>query len=383
VCAGLVTVAGTLYLSAILAAPAVALAIAYGELAYVRSSVRGPRRIVLAFLRPGPIAFVLLFVAGTAATLAAAALTASSRDLDVLTGSGQGTYWGLHASHFLGLVFGLAANLFLLYDWKSGSELGGAIFNPSQLNPTHLMNLAVVTAALVVAAVTTWRLWIRRQEECVRRHTTVLVSWFMPAVILAGVRDNTNAKLWLPAITALIALLAIAASSAHVASARRGLVGLSLVAVVASCVVLPPALARSFQPSAPWEEAQKLANIAGPNDLVVASGWDEVAVDYQIAFPGRAYFSYADSAYRLRFVQELLDASLKDAICLSQRTGGNVYFVQLLDIPKTNWDTFLGGTLHLDFAQLEPYRQHSQPVSSSALGSHPFEPVRLLDPVCG
>jgi len=73
--AALVTLAGTFYLSAILVAPAVALALFYSELPYIRPSAHGLRRIVLAFLRPGPVLFASLLIAGIAATVVAAAVS--------------------------------------------------------------------------------------------------------------------------------------------------------------------------------------------------------------------------------------------------------------------------------------------------------------------
>lgn len=104
------------------------------------------------------------------------------------------------------------------------------------------------------------------------------------------------------------------------------------------------------------EETQRLANYVGSQDLVVGD-WDAISTLYGygwaegghfISFPGDAVLYGPNSLVRLR-----------DAIEAAQKRKGRVYFLSILDDPKTSWDSLIGSRCGVPYADFELYRRHS------------------------
>jgi hypothetical protein len=51
---------------------------------------------------------------------------------------------------------------------------------------------------------------------------------------------------------------------------------------------------------------------------------------------------------------------LREAISRAQKNGAKVYFLAVLDLPKSNWDAFLGSRCGVPYAEMDFYRAHSR-----------------------
>jgi hypothetical protein len=131
-----------------------------------------------------------------------------------------------------------------------------------------------------------------------------------------------------------------------------------------------------FQHDTALTEADNLDRQVGANDLVVATGWDQVGVDFGALYE-KPYVSFVDAAYRHPGDEPALTTEINRSICGTLRKGGRVYAVALLDLDRSQWSDFLGRSLHLDYDALAALRQSSRQVTLGA-PDRP-EPVRLVE----
>jgi hypothetical protein len=104
-------------------------------------------------------------------------------------------------------------------------------------------------------------------------------------------------------------------------------------------------------------EAPRLAGVIGARDLLVGD-WDEISTLYGygwsadgrfISFPTEAVLHGFDSV-----------AQLREAIRRTQRIGGRVYFLSLLDMPRATWNSSLGARCGVPYSEMDFYREHSR-----------------------
>jgi hypothetical protein len=114
----------------------------------------------------------------------------------------------------------------------------------------------------------------------------------------------------------------------------------------------------SHQTKSPeFSEARRLASLIGPQDLLVGD-WDGISNVYGygwsadgrfISFPTEAVVHGFDSVAQLR-------VNIREA----QKRGGQVYFLSLLDVPVSTWDSFLGVRCGVPYSEMDSYRKQSK-----------------------
>ena len=166
-------------------------------------------------------------------------------------------------------------------------------------------------------------------------------------------------KLWIQPLACLFLLLVLGFNAIkHHAGARavllRGAGILFLAGVLANLAwSLEGHLTKPFE----IEEAERLAHIVGPRDLVVGE-WDAVSTLYGSL--------WGDDDRFISFPTEAVTEGMgvmthvREAISRAQQNDAKVYFLSLLDLTKPNWDGFLGSRCGVPYAELDFYRAHSR-----------------------
>jgi hypothetical protein len=104
------------------------------------------------------------------------------------------------------------------------------------------------------------------------------------------------------------------------------------------------------------KETDRLATFIGTGDLLVGD-WDKISTLYGygwakdgqfISFPTEAVYFRSDSVSRLR-----------SRIDERRNLGGRIYFLELLDEPRSTWESFLGSRCGVPFVTFDAYRANS------------------------
>ena len=124
-------------------------------------------------------------------------------------------------------------------------------------------------------------------------------------------------------------------------------------------------------------EAQRLAGVIGTQDLLVGD-WDAISTLYGYGWSRNGRFISFPTEAVLHGFESV--AELREAILETQRIGGQVYFLPILDVPRTTWGSFLGARCGVPYSEMDSYREHSRirelfHSKSSALS------LRQLDPL--
>jgi hypothetical protein len=359
------SLAGAVYLNAFLLAPAVAVGLVDSD--FLSSGGRlGPRLRAVA-KNPRLWVFGLVLLGCAAGILAVSRL---SHDPVLADPTGQGAYGHLTVGHVLGLAFGLANAAFGLVGFDGGSRfLRGGLHGPQIYN-----FFAVGAALLLVVLVAAWTYGAWRSNPDWRQPLVAIGLWLLVPLGFAAYWDNTYTKLWLAPLAAWWALIALGISSRP--GLGRWMPALTMmIAVVTADLVLHVA-PNHFQPDSAVIEATVLATRAGPNDLVVATGYETVGADYE-ALMRKPFLSYVATAYHHPGDPVGLDRAVDERICQVQQNGGTVYVVALLDISRGQWSPFLGDRLHLNFDHLQGLREQSTRIQLQRRGD--AEPVRIIN----
>ena len=198
-------------------------------------------------------------------------------------------------------------------------------------------------------------------------------AWLTGIYLLACYWAAPSEKLWLGAVFAFTVLV-VHAWDRPSWRKRLGAFSGGLLALA-----LGGALAVQVQPDAELSAADALARRVDPNDLVVCAGWDPLCDDYtHVVSRDRPHFSVSDEAVQVDRDPLKLRAALDAAISRTEASGHHVYFLELLDLSRSQWTRLFGLHVRLPFESLDDYRARSRPVGSLAgvQGSR----LRRLDP---
>jgi hypothetical protein len=356
--------AAAVYLNAILLAPAVA--VGFLDSFVLSDTDRLGRRVRSVITNPRLWVFGLVLMVCVAGILVISRL---SHDPVLADPTGQGAYGHLTISHLLGLSFGLANAAFGFVGFD-----GGTRFLRGGLHGRQIYNLLAIGAALVMlvwVAIWTYRAW--RSNPDWRQPLLAVGLWLLVPLGFAAYWDNTYTKLWLAPLAAWWGLIALGISARPVLG-RWMLAITFMISVIAADLTLHVG-PNHFQQDPALTEATALATRAGPNDLVVATGYETVGAEYE-ALMRKPYLSYIDTAYHRPGDPVGLQRTLDARICLVQQRAGTVYVVSLLDINRDQWSPFLGDRLHLDYNRLDALRRQS--TSIQLQGGGDVEPVRVI-----
>jgi len=181
--------------------------------------------------------------------------------------------------------------------------------------------------------------------------------------------DPHYEKLWLQPLAMLAFLIAIALAI----PAGRGWES-DLTSRVAPVILLigtlfnfwPVLLGRRADVSEYFQDAKDISEKVGRDDLVVAD-WGKVSVLYGEVWArkDRSVDFVTQAVYYGKGATE----ALHDDVLETERRGGHVYFLGLLDHSEPDWNSFLGSRCGVPMSDIEPYREHSHVIASYRIGS--------------
>ena len=264
-------------------------------------------------------------------------------------------YLGISISKILNVPIGMLRSIFPilpLYNGIRGFRETGAI------TILVFLLLAVNVAGLSLCyGVLAWR----GRMDLTRFERIGLISaavGFLFTVIPVFVYDPQYDKLWIQPLACfvvfwIVSLRAVSRHSGTFAALSKTISVVLLFGVSLNLVWVFKAHVRE-----PFElnEAERASSMIGSQDLLIGD-WDQISVlcgslwlnDNQFfSFTTAAETGGAEAVGRL---QELVSET-------TQR-GGRVYFLSILDVPQSTWDSFIGGRWGVPYSSLNLYREHS------------------------
>lgn len=174
--------------------------------------------------------------------------------------------------------------------------------------------------------------------------------------------DPNYDKLWLLPIACFMLLVGILTHVNRAARFRKPLLWLGVcllsIEIATSVVWLSQARSRST-PYLP--EAQQVAEIVGPRDLVI-TGWDDVSTIYEALYShrNRVIILPMAAGQRGRLVIDDIEGAITDA----HQNGAQVYFLGVLDLTRESWDGFLGKRRNVPYDAFDSYRRNAQTIAN-------------------
>ena len=264
-------------------------------------------------------------------------------------------FFGVHIIKFVRIPVGLVHNVFPILSDYTGLRnlLRGPILPILGL----VLLLLVVGMLFVFCAARLSRRWSSLTPTL---RTSVLAAGLGLVFCLFPVATWSELydKLWLHPLACICFLLGI---SLHWISkefvAPRLLTHVLPALVLAGVLPNLGSLQRRHAFKAPeMSEAQRLAAMVQPKDLVVGE-WDGVSTLYGFGWAADdQYFSFTSNAAT---VGSRVISDLRNAVLKTQKAGGRVFFLSVLDLPKDSWDSFLGSRCGVYYSELDVYRSHS------------------------
>ncbi len=303
--------------------------------------------------------FILAGVVACAALFGWAYWHQGLRSPDELIGRfsvhGARVYLSLTIGKFLNMPIGLVRNVFPVASYFVG--LRDLLTGPKLFLISFLLVLVSTFAFLFVALQRLVAGW-KSLATPVRTATVSAAVGFAFTIIPLLVWDPQYDKLWLQPLACLAILVACSTVSPDLdGPARSSLSRVLPVLLLCGLATNLVWLTRShYTKNSDMSEAQRLAGVIGTRDLLVGD-WDGISTLYGygwsrdgqfISFPTEAVLHGFDSVTQLR-----------KAVRDTQRTGGRVYFLSLLDVPRASWDSFLGTRCGVPYSELDFYREHS------------------------
>jgi hypothetical protein len=142
--------------------------------------------------------------------------------------------------------------------------------------------------------------------------------------------------------------------------------GIVLIVIEATLTLTFKGIPDRFSETAYLAEAKEVAELVRAQDMVVCD-WDGLSTTYSTVFrngksvqlPALTSESGPDEALK----------KIQRDILQTQREGGQVYFLNVLDIPEKSWNGFLGNRLGLDYYKFDDYRKNTEIIKSFKLNN--------------
>jgi hypothetical protein len=152
--------------------------------------------------------------------------------------------------------------------------------------------------------------------------------------------------------------------------------GIVLIVIEATLTLTFKGVPDRFSEAAYLSEAKEVAELVRAQDMVVCD-WDGLSTTYSTVFrngksiqlPALTSESGPDEALK----------KIRQDILQTQRQGGQVYFLNVLDIPEESWNGFLGNGLGLDYYKFDDFRKNTEVVKSFRLKNGAVTLRRLRD----
>jgi hypothetical protein len=152
--------------------------------------------------------------------------------------------------------------------------------------------------------------------------------------------------------------------------------GIVLIVIEATLTLTFKGIPDHFSETAYLSEAKEVAELVREQDMVVCD-WDGLSTTYSTVFRNGksiqlpALTSESGPGEALKKIQQ--------DILQTQKEGGQVYFLNVLDISEKSWNGFLGGRLGLDYYKFDDYRKNTEIIKSFKLKNGETTLRRLRD----
>jgi len=265
-------------------------------------------------------------------------------------------YLSLTIGKLLNVPVGLVRNTFPVLSFFDG--IRGLLTGPN-LSLVSFLLVMVSTFAFLFAALKRLAEGWSSLAAPIRAAVVAAAVGFAFTVIPPLVWDPQYDKLWLQPLACLAFLVTSSRMVPDLDGRARSPLSKVLPALLLCGLAMNLVwLTRShYTKTSEMSEAQRLAAVIGPRDLLVGD-WDEISTLYGygwsrdggfISFPTEAVLHGFDSV-----------AELREAIRKTQKISGHVYFLSLLDVPRAAWDSSLGARCGVPYSELDFYREHSK-----------------------
>jgi len=224
--------------------------------------------------------------------------------------------------------------------------------------------LAVIFAGLLVVAIL----------ALVRKLWTVLREFEKVAIMCCGVGListipalvywlPTYDKLWLQPLAFLIFSAAILVNAAPRIETRTSTVvwparWIYAVVVLVGLTNLGRTAYASTQPTPHLEEAQEVATLVKPTDLLVGD-WNKIFLLYQAFWAPRANSFNIETETDHDGSASVAVEFLNDKIAKTRAAGGHVFFLGLIDVSVSDWKRLIGNREGLSYHSFDDYRRCS------------------------
>lgn len=265
---------------------------------------------------------------------------------------GSQFYFGLRWNRFLNLPIGLARNFFAV--------------EPEYIGIRHFLagpKPEIAVMAILIMAILTFLIFcareIRRRWPVLRNcerlavlgASTGFVFTFLPVLLW----DPQYDKLWVLPLACLLFLSAIALNEPQWNGPYRKSIAciFAIVGVWGVSITLHWTYKNHVRDPIEFQEAKQAASIFRKNDFVVGD-WRPVAMIYGYLYAGPDHFlSFPSDAVENG---GLAITRVRSAVSKTRAARGNVFFFGTLDVPRLDWDAYLGRIPGVQYSVFDEYR---------------------------
>jgi hypothetical protein len=302
---------------------------------------------------------------------------------------GSAGFFGASIGKLLACPLGLTAGFtgllhYLSFDGLNG-VLRGGMLRLLELGLLPLVFCAVLGLWWYITAAH-WRLLEPRERLGLMAAAIAFAFAMLPALVWNPVYD----KLLIEPVGCLIFAAAVGLGASRRFGRHIVLPRIATVACIASVLASLPAVLQRHRGGNPeLPAAGRFASMVGPKDLVVGD-WDSISTLYGSIFvdplPDPAHRRESAWAENPRFFSFTTAASLggrkavrglEAAVSRTQVGGGQVYFVNILDVPAGPWEPTMGRRFEVPYEDLAFYRNNSRVIEKLPTRGGEV-PVRIL-----
>lgn len=276
------------------------------------------------------------------------------------------SYLGLGPGRLLNLPVGMVRNIYPVLKSFDGFR---HVLHGSTISLVVFLSVFTFFCAFILfCGLHLWANW-KGVSEPLRTGLLVGVTGLLFTAVPPLIWDPHYEKLWLQPLVMLAFLIALSLKI----PARQGWESI-LTSQVVPIVLLagtlfnfwPVLSGRRADVSAYFQDAQDISEKVGRNDLVVAD-WGKVSVLYGEVWARKD--RSVDFVTQAVYYGKAATQSLHDDVLETERRGGHVYFLGLLDQSEPEWNSFLGSRCGVPMSDIEPYREHSHVIASYRIGA--------------